>query len=514
MKQRLPLSIQHFNVLREQNCVYVDKTEAVYELARLEGGVFFLSRPRRFGKSLFLSTIQCLFEGKKELFKGLWIENKWDWSRKNPIVHLSFTSIDYHNSLEKGLLSAILSIAQQYNLTIEKESLKEVFEDLIRQLHAKHGKVVLLIDEYDKPLIDFLELNKLHIAHENQVIMKMFYGTLKDLGASLQFVFVTGVSKFSKVSLFSDLNHVQDLTTDKRLSAACGYTQTELEHYFEDFLADFLINNPNFTRESLLENIKEWYNGYSWDAETKVYNPYGILNFFSNQRFQNYWFSSGTPTFLINKVIEQGFYEVEKKSVSLTFLEQYSLENIELTSLFFQTGYLTIKSIDVWGDVVLDYPNREVKDSMYSFIMTMLGQRNKDSRITVQHLNKAFLNNKLLEIELIIQDIFATLPYDVFKSSSESLYHGLIHILFHYVGLDVESEVHTNQGRADAIVQTPSHVYIFEFKHNSSSRAAMKQLKSLNYASKFKNSNKKIIGIGLNYTERSRKFSKWIIEEL
>ncbi|MEY4905362.1 MAG: hypothetical protein RLZZ292_3177, partial [Bacteroidota bacterium] len=377
-----------------------------------------------------------------------------------------------------------------------------------------HGKIVILIDEYDKPLIDYLEQHNLDIARANQKVMKNFYSTLKDSSSMIELLFITGVSKFSKVSLFSDLNYLRDLTVHPLTATTFGYTEEELQHSFKEYLDDFLKENTDFTYATLLENIKEWYNGYSWDGKTSVYNPYGFLLFLTNKRFDNYWFSSGTPTFLIHKALEQNFYTVENRTTTLAFLEQYSLDNVELTSLFFQTGYLTIKELDIWGNVVLDYPNREVRDSMYQFLMTYMGQRNVDSKVTVRHLNKAFMDNDLAEAKEIIQNVFYDLPYDVFQRQGEGLYHGLIHVLFKYVGLDVESEVHTARGRADAIVKTPTHIYIFEFKLNRSPNAAMVQLKQRNYASKFRSTGKEIIGIGLNFSQKTKNFGKWLIEKL
>ncbi len=513
--KRLSISIQHFDVLREADAIYVDKTESIYHLTQEAGKAYFLSRPRRFGKSLFLSTLKCLYEGRKDLFQGLWIEDKWDWTKTNPVLHFSFLDMPYQGlGLEEAIRQRLLVYYEQFELTPKHNDVKALFQDLLHKIYAAHGKAVVLIDEYDKPLIDYLEQHHLDTARANQKVMKNFYSTLKDSSSMIELLFITGVSKFSKVSLFSDLNYLRDLTMHPLVATTFGYTEPELLHSFKDYLDDFLKTNPSLTSAILLENIKEWYNGYSWDGKTSVYNPYGFLLFLTNKRFDNYWFSSGTPTFLIHKALEQNFYTVENRVTTLAFLEQYSLDNVELTSLFFQTGYLTIKELDIWGNVVLDYPNREVRDSMYQFLMTYMGQRNADSKVTVRYLNKAFMDNDLAQAKEIIQNMFYDLPYDIFQRQGEGLYHGLIHVLFKYVGLDVESEVHTARGRADAIVKTPTHVYIFEFKLNRSPNAAMLQLKERDYASKFRSTGKEIIGIGLNFSQKTKNFGKWIIEKL
>jgi hypothetical protein len=513
--QKLPLSIQNFENLRTQKCVYVDKTEFVHAIADTYGA-YFLARPRRFGKSLFLSTLKSLFEGKKELFEGLWIENKWDWTRRNPIIYLSFLQMGYQGvGLEQAIFEELKNVGKQYNIALEATNLKSFFKNLIHALYEKHGKIVLLIDEYDKPIIDYLENEDLEEARKNQRIMKTFYSVLKDSEAYFYLTFITGVSKFTKVSLFSDLNHLIDLTVDKTVSQAFGYTQAEIEHFFEERLTNFLENNKkNYTKESLMLKIKEWYNGYSWDGESRLYNPFGFLNFLHHQDFRNFWFSSGTPTFLINRMLREDYFKLENIETTFSFLDQYSLENVEITSLLFQTGYLTIRELQEDGALVLDYPNREVRESMYQFLMKDLGHRREAGLITVKHLHQAFQKNDLEQVEEILQNVFADLPYDVYTRQTEGLYHGLIHILFKCLGIRIESEVHTARGRADAIVTTATHIYIFEFKQHKTATEAMTQLKNRNYAAKYRATQKIIVGIGVNFDKALREFEPWLIENL
>ena len=376
-KQILSTGIQDFRDLRETNCIYVDKTELIYTLVT-QGKMYFLSRPRRFGKSLIVSTLMELFKGSRELFKDLWIENKWDWTKQSPIIHISFSSVSYKNqSLEAGIRQYLLKLFTKNKLEATEESdVGLLFANLIEQLHDKHGKVVILIDEYDKPLIDYLEFHKIEQAKVNQEILANFYAGLKDYGGFIRLLFITGVSKFTKVSLFSKLNNLTDLTVNPKFATLTGYTKEEVEHYFEDYIQDTLVTLTKYNRAELLEEMRFWYNGYSWDGKTRMYNPYDILLFFFNQDFQSFWFQTGMPTFLVEKMLQQNFYQIEDIEVNLNFLDEYSLDNLEITSLMFQGGYLTIKEKKEHGELVLSYPNQEVKDALM-FIHTKLSNKSK-----------------------------------------------------------------------------------------------------------------------------------------
>ena len=292
----LPISIQTFKKMREGDYVYVDKTKFVHDIVKNEGN-YFLSRPRRFGKSLLINTFKELFLGNEELFRGLWIHDKWDWSKTNPVIHLSFDKMSYDGlGLDGAITHQLKVLAEENNIQFSTNDYKTQFEELLKKLFEKKGKVVLLIDEYDKPIIDYLEKENLPQAKKNQKIMKNFYAVLKSSEAYLRFFFITGVSKFSKVSIFSDLNHVDDLTLDKKYATMFGYTQEELEFYFEDHIQS-VMKSLELTREDLLERMRIWYDGYSWDGKNKLYNPYGIIHFFNKETFHNFWFTSGMPTF-------------------------------------------------------------------------------------------------------------------------------------------------------------------------------------------------------------------------
>lgn len=305
--QKYPIGIQNFQKLREGGFVYIDKTVSIHRLTQ-QAGFYFLSRPRRFGKSLLVSTLQALYEGKKELFEGLYIGDKWDFSQTNPTLVIYFNQMSLRDvGLEQSLITTLRNEARRHALVLESEGVGFMFQELIEKLHIKTGrKVVVLVDEYDKPIVDYLE--ELPIAHQNRQLLKSFYGILKPSDEHLEFVLLTGVSKFAKVSVFSDLNNLRDLTLNPQFSDLVGINQEELVLNFKAEISD-LASERGITEEVFLEQIKHWYNGYSWGGKASVYNPFSLLNFFAdNGSFQNYWFSTGTPTWLIGLLRKQGIY--------------------------------------------------------------------------------------------------------------------------------------------------------------------------------------------------------------
>ncbi len=524
----LPHGVQTFLKMRSDNYVYVDKTEHIHRFASKSDN-YFLSRPRRFGKSLTVSTLKELFEGNRPLFKGLWIEDKWDWSVTHPVIHFSFAKIAYKAlGLEQALIKELETFAEAHNFAFVKAtSAGEKFRELIGHLHEKYGKVVILIDEYDKPIIDFLEKEELPEAKKNQKVMKNFYSVLKDAEPHIRLLFITGVSKFSKVSLFSDLNHLTDLTLHEDFTTLVGYTQEELVSNFKPHIETIMVRqNKNWAETLAL--MKEWYNGFSWDGITTVYNPFGTLTFFNEKVFSNTWFSTATPTFLVNLIREKGVFKYESQWMSKLTLEKYDLDNLDLVPLMFQTGYLTVKEKDISnGDMLLDYPNREVRDGMYQFLLDDL-TRNKEqqsSSIAVKDLNRAFRKNDMEQVRLIINSIFADLPYPLYEPTreknrrqemelSERFFHGVIHLIFKYLGIFIDSEVSTSFGRADSVVKTDTHIYVFEFKYNRSGKAAFEQIVKNSYADKYRATGKTIVGIGVNFSHITRKINGWVLNEL
>jgi hypothetical protein len=525
----LPIGVQTFKNMREGNYVYVDKTEHIHRLvAKTNIGSYFLSRPRRFGKSLMVSTLKELFEGNRILFKDLWIEDKWDWSQKSPVIHLSFASMPYQGfGLAEALNMELETYGEPYKISYPNEDYKARFKFLIQQIYQKYGKVVILIDEYDKPIIDYLEKADMPQAKVNQKIMKNFYSVLKDAEDYIRLLFITGVSKFSQVSIFSDLNHLTDLTMHPEYATMIGYTQEELESNFEGHIqATMLYQKIN--RPELLKKMKEWYDGFSWDGINQLYNPFGTLTFFNTKVFTNVWFTTATPTFLVNLIKERGIFRFEEQWVPQLSLEKYDLDNLDLIPLLFQTGYLTVKQRDISnGDVLLDYPNREVRDGMYQVLIDDLTRNTykQSSATTVKDLSKAFIANDLVKVKLIIDVMFTDLPAPLYEPKqrddkrkeielSERFFHGVIHLMFKYLGIFIDSEVYSSFGRADSVVTTASHIYVFEFKYNRSGKAAFEQITKKKYGDKYRATGKKIVGIGVNFSHITRKINGWVVKDL
>ena len=504
MIQKYPVGLQDFGKIRTENFVYVDKTEFVYKMADI-GGYYFLSRPRRFGKSLFISTLECLFLAKKELFKGLYIEDKWNWEQTNPIIRISFSNIGHK---EKGLSRAIDDelnvIAKKYNIVLEETVISGKFKELIETLSKTRGKVVVLIDEYDKPIIDYLG-DDTQKAIENRDIMKAFYSILKDADPHLKLVFITGVSKFSRVSIFSDLNNLDDITIDYRFAGCCGITEEELEN--------------NFTQELQTidrQELKYWYNGYSWDLEVSVYNPFSILNFFTKKKYQNYWFESGTPTFLIKLAKQFHLYDFENQETTLTHLSSYDIERLELITLMFQTGYLTFKSYDEDGDVyTLKFPNKEVKKSYLEVLLdAVLEYPTEQGIVLVNQMRKALLAGDIDKLESILNSLFKSLPYELWQKENEHFYHAIIHLTFTLLGVYVQSEVQTSDGRMDALIRLKDYIYCIEFKLDESADKAIQQIKDKGYLVPFAHEEKKLIAIGINFSSEKKKVEELKWEEV
>ena len=514
--KNLPIGIQTLPKIRANNCVYVDKTRLVHQLVTT-GAYYFFSRPRRFGKSLLVSTLKELYLGNKAIFEGLWIENNWDWSKTNPVIHISFDEMSYKQlGLEAAILQELEKIANHYQVDLLTTDYKSKFKELLEKLASAHGKVVVLVDEYDKPIIDFLEKDELDQAKFNRDILREFYGVLKNSDTLLELVFITGISKFSKVSLFSHLNNLDDITTMEKYGTIAGYTEEELVRYFPDYL-DAVAQKLHLTPDQLLEHMRTWYDGYSWDGVHRLYNPFGTLRFFANQRFENFWSATGSPQFLVKQMRNLTYYNVENTVVNNRILDKYDIDNLELIPLLFQTGYLTVKSMDpMTGNMVLDYPNREVRESMYEFLIDDVAKNPHriHTGMTIEDLKRAFTARDLNKVKTIIGSLLADMPVEAFLNQTEGLYHGLIHLVFKYLGLFVNSEVHSSRGHADSVVQTPTDVYIFEFKFNKTAQEALDQIKNQDYAGPYRASGKPITAIGVNFNSDKKGMDGWLEEAM
>ena len=501
MKRNYPIGIQTFSKIREDNNLYVDKTKQVYQLAK-NGGYFFLARPRRFGKSLLVSTLNSLFSGRKELFKGLWIEDKWDWTKKHPIIYIPFNILSYgEEGLDKVLSICLDEQAEVAEIVLNEASAPRKFSELIKKYYQKTGKkVVVLIDEYDKSLIDYLDNDAQF--EENRRFLKSFYGIMKPSDEYLEFVLLTGVSQFSKVSIFSDLNNIQDLTLHSKFGDIVGISQEDLEHYFaEELIA--LSAEKNITKETFLDNIKSWYNGYTWDLKTKMYNPFSLLLFFSNNgNFENYWFQTGAPYFLITELRKHRLYNISKLETTATVLTSFDAQNLNTTCLLFQTGYLTLTDREEeTGLYTLDFPNKEVRHSLTQYIMASYRVDNHAALPTVVDFRRALEKNDLSTAMEHINTIFSTIPYDLWQKDNEHFYHALIHLTFVLLGAYVQSEVHTSKGRCDAILHTEKYIYAFEFKLGRNAKIALQQIEDKNYLAPYMNSPKEKIAVGVNFSK-------------
>ena len=505
----LPVGQQYFKPIREGNFIYVDKTQYIYELCHPIGKSYFLSRPRRFGKSLTLDTINELFSGNQALFKGLWIEDKWDWSQTFPVIRLSLDSIGHEEGFKEALLIALQEIAADFELSLIAKSPGLGFKELIKKIFQKTGKqVVILIDEYDKPIIDYIDPYNLVKANKQRDILKQFLSILKGSSNHIRFLLITGVSKFARVSIFSDLNHLTDLTLHKNFAALCGYTQTELEHYF----APYLKTMPPDT----LEKMKLWYNGYSWDGQTFVYNPFSVLNFFDRQTYSNFWFATGTPTFLIKLMRKRFEYKLEETEVSDLILESFILEKfdeLDLNSLLLQTGYLTIKEITEEGKFILNYPNQEVKRAFGQFLLSEYTH----TRVSVPYgadILEALNNNNVERVIAIIHSLIQAVPDQNYIKDEEKFFHAIVHLIFTMIGSDVRYEVHTPIGRIDSVVITAERIFLFEFKLNESAEDALQCIKDRNYVEHLRHLNKPITAIGVSFSIKTKGVADWIKEEL
>ncbi len=506
--KKLPIGIQTFEKLITSNYYYVDKTSFIKQLTQ-EGEYYFLSRPRRFGKSLFLSTIKAAFQGKKDLFQGLYLENSWEWDQVNPVVHVSFGSGVVRNvsELEVSFDEILYDHGLKYNIEYVKQSLKGRFAELIFTLHEKTGqKVVILIDEYDKPILDNIENKDMAVAIREE--LKNYYSVIKDADPYIKFVFITGVSKFSKVSLFSGLNILEDITLDQKYSDICGYTQDELETVFADFLEGVDLNQ-----------VRLWYNGYNWLGK-EVYNPFDILLYLKSKVFSNYWFETGTPSFLI-KMLYNGQYNIsgiDNLKAGEEIVGSFDVENVTAETLLFQAGYLTIAGLEQVGSFrryTLTYPNMEVKSSLNNSILSTLAKDSLAKTRNQSNLIDALLTNDLDSLKDIFHAFFASIPHDWYRKNQLSRYEGyyasVVYCYFAALGLDVHPEEPTSKGRLDLVIRFQGRVYILEFKvvELAGEGRPIEQIKARGYADKYAGQEVYLVGVEFSSQERNVVGFEW-----
>jgi hypothetical protein len=521
MEQKLPIGIQDFVKIREKGFLYVDKTARMYELIRGAAGPVFLSRPRRFGKSLLCSTLGALFEGRRELFGPLAGQAPlaidalpWEW-KQYPVIRIDLNPGDYGRGLQE-LSTTIKRVfelcAEKYDVPFAGETLSDLFARLIHRLHEKNQeKVDVIIDEYDKPLLTTIDAPELHA--EIRSALKAFYGTLKSLDSSLQFVLLTGVTKFSQVSVFSDLNNLTDISLNPAYYDLCGITQEELETNFAPEI-DGAAKENNIAKDEYLVRLRRYYNGYRFSkAKETVYNPFGLLNhFFNHGDFQTYWFSTGTPTFLI-KLIEQQKIDIlslEKKNFTLASLQRFNVDNMDAVAVLYQSGYLTIVDYDdELKEYTLDYPNEEVRSAFAEALLELyLHAPGMDLNALATTLPRALIKGDIEGAMNSLPPFLAAIPYDI-QLKDEKYYQTIVHLIFRMLGLYCRSEARIAAGRIDTLVETKAYVYCFEFKLNGTAEEALAQIDSKEYLLPWEGSGKELVKVGVSFDYAKRNIGEW-----
>lgn len=507
--KKLPIGIQTFEKLIEENYVYIDKTQYLFEL--MQNNYFFMSRPRRFGKSMTISTLEQINLGNKELFKGLWIYDKIVWE-KYPIIRLDFSSIGFMDiGLDIAISNKLKQIANEYGIELTQTGIALQFQELIQKL-AQIKSVVILIDEYDKPIVEHID--NIEKSIHNRDILRNLYSVIKSNDKYIKFLFITGVSKFAKVSLFSELNNLMDITLHSKYASICGITQEELNFYFDENIKQLEIKNQDIYT-NIKQTIKDWYNGYSWDGENTVYNPFSILQLFEFQKFDNYWFQSGTPSLLVKymKTNMITSFDVENVVLDTSIFDFHDIENISLYSLMFQTGYLTIKEVfPTQNTVRLDYPNLEVSRSFSIHLLTELNNTQIDKTgILIRDLDIALRNNNIEKFIELMKVTFKNVTYPNIENK-EKYYHSIFYLVLKLLGYNIQSEVMTIDGRIDVVIHTNTTIYVIEFKTGEAQKA-LEQIKAKNYHQKYANEKKEIVLVGIGFNLRKKNIGDFVVEK-
>ena len=518
--RRLPIGVQSFEKLRQDGYIYVDKTRYVYNLAH-SAGQYFLSRPRRFGKSLFLSTLAAYWEGRKELFEELAIEelekgNADAW-QPYPVFYFDFNGENYQRdtALDDALDKMLQGWEAIYGCQAQG-TLSGRFQKLLATAFEQTGRrCVVLVDEYDKPLLEVLEKDELE--EHNKAVFKGFFGTLKSYDKYLQFVFITGVTKFSKVSIFSDLNQLRDISLLEEYAGICGITQGEMEKNLAPEIKN-MASALNLSEDDCLKALQAHYDGYHFDPRGEgVYNPFSLLNALADKRFKAYWFATGTPTFLVRRVRQVGL-DANRFTNRTLYADEYSLtdyryENPDILPLLYQTGYLTITDYDDAADLyILGFPNREVK---YSFLKSLLPEY---APIAVPSSGKDIYALRLCVnagdtegMGDILTALFASIPYTSNDAPFEHYFQSVLYIVFTLLGQFVQCEVHSSRGRADCILETEQFVYIFEFKVDKPAQEALQQIEDKGYAAPFAADPRQVFKIGVSFDSEKRSLAEWLV---
>lgn len=515
MSKTYPIGIQNFESLRNDNYFYVDKTKLIYQLAR-SGRYYFLSRPRRFGKSLLISTLEAYFEGKKELFKGLAIENlEKDWI-KYPILHLDLNIEKYNSpdSLDKILNDKLEYWESIYGTRPSETSFSLRFAGIVRRAYEQTGqRVAILVDEYDKPMLQSIGNEELQRSFRDT--LKPFYGVLKSMDGCIKFALLTGVTKFGKISVFSDLNNLNDISMDERYIEICGITEKEIHENLEDELHE-LARRQKMTYDEVCKELKECYDGYHFVEDSiGLYNPFSLLNTFDKMKFGSYWFETGTPTYLV-ELLKQNHYSLQRiahEETDADVLNSIDSASQNPVPVIYQSGYLTIKGYDRrFGMYRLGFPNREVEEGFIKFLLPYYANVDKiESPFQISKFVHEVEQGDYDAFFRRLQSFFADTPYELVRDL-ELHYQNVLFIVFKLIGFYVKAEYHTSEGRIDLILQTDQFVYIMEFKLDGTAEEAIKQINDKHYAQAFNTDKRKLYKIGINFSNKTRNIERWIVE--
>ncbi|MDR1293025.1 MAG: ATP-binding protein [Clostridiales Family XIII bacterium] len=530
--KKLPVGIQTFRKIIEGEYLYADKTGYIYDLIQ-GGSYYFLSRPRRFGKSLFLDTMAEVFGGARELFDGLLIdETDYGWER-HPVLRIDMTQVDARDSVtfEKELAGMMREKAAAEGVALSGDTPASLFRGLIEALREKHGRnVVVLIDEYDKPIIDHID--EPEKAEANRESLGYFYGILKGQDANLRFVFLTGVSKFTKLSLFSKLNNLEDLTMWEKYAGVCGFTEREFDALFADRIPAYRESRKEAggrdgskSDAEIRDLIFRWYDGYTWDGETRVFNPFSLLNFFNNNKYRAYWYATGAPAFLVKAFRERPYEyaQIQETGINELVLDSHNIENAPLVSLLFQTGFLTVKSIEEGPpeEYTIGFPNTEVSESIGQlYLSTVTGAVDPLSVSFIKEARKALDAGEPERLEAPLNGLYASIPYQLHREE-EAYYHSIFLAALQFLGFRILGEVSTAEGRVDGVLDRPNGMsYVIEFKYTKADddadadaiekllddgiAKAFKQIEKRDYAKRYSGSAHTVFKIAIAVAGRGR----------
>ena len=515
---KYPIGVQNFTDLRQSEYVYVDKTHLIYRLVST-GKYYFLSRPRRFGKSLLVSTMEAYFKGKKELFKGLAIEDmEKDWV-EYPVLHLDLNGSKYMypEDLNVVLTQHLDNWESEYSISPRYKDLEARFKDVIDAAYEKTGRqVVILIDEYDKPIVN--NLDKKELSDYSRAVLQGFYGVIKSMGEQTKFCLLTGVSKIGKLSIFSTLNNLTDISLNADYADICGISEDELKEYFDDSVTE-LASAHSLSKDECYAKLKRMYDGYHFDRSAKVgvYNPFSLLNTFYSKEFSEYWFETGTPTMLVNAMKQTSFdVTALSDSVIVSSEDLKGMQDIAQrpVPLFYQTGYLTIKGYDKeFQEFTLGFPNDEVKNGFLRFIYSYYVPVNPaEGNTTTSRMARALRAGKPDEFMKILDAIFSGTTYQI-EINTERSFQQAMYIIMELLGEYVEAERHTSNGRIDLLLQTKDYIYIVELKIDNTADAALQQIEEKGYARPFVNDSRRIFKIGVSFSTGNRRIEDWKVIE-